>query len=869
MEANSSIGRRGRVLGAALIVTLAACGDGGGGGGGSAPPTAPAPPPAPLTLRVPGGSAIAGSAATVVVAGVSLPQEVSGTLAAAPIRFRRWDDTTLVGLVPGDATGSQTLRLEIGGREGQATISIRPGLAIPDPAAAVEAGLDVVSATFAAPAPTGYSAAEWNRSRALADSLVRAIRSGMASATPAQRLAAARVLARRSASASASLAPGAFLAPSAAALPPAAPNRCTPLADRASASLIDLGMELKDVAVSLVDPSDRLQDAVTQLGYLDQMTTTITTLALLPLECAKLEILEVEAQDSEVFENGKSVGVRVMEVVRALSSADARDAFVSRITDQVEDLHARAQGLASAVPSLFEKLPTRLTALPAQEPIRRALEPDYLRVVGVTPSTVSLSASGGDGEIALTATTTATVETPFTATLAHTADPSVQVKVEGTVRPAAPVRVTVSPDTATITGLQKELKLTATVTGASDTSVRWSSSDLRVAAVGADGTVLSRDVGTVTIRATSVADSTQSATATVRVVSGIGITISPDSAALVVGETFRFRATLTGTNSEGVVWSSSDEAIATVDATGTVTAKAVGRATITATAAYDLTVSDSVAVTVTPPPAGNVRLSPVKTSFTGVIGSSGGLKTLQCKMEWTASIPAGESGSWTGVPYVGTLEGGKTFSGNMALTSSFTAGTRTFSANWTSQGLSEAPEFTIVLHHTYTNGAGQAQATAPITMKCARPSETPPPTTPPTTPPPGGAGSCQSLWGPILPGTWRATSMVDQQGYQHLRGGPGSPRPGDGQWHSWTTEFGSDTYRTTRTGTGDHTVFSGSYTIVSQPETNEVSGLRCGLELKDDRWTYADHVRSYSNGVLVLRRVYSATNWMEISYVKQ
>ncbi|MGP4038331.1 Ig-like domain-containing protein [Gracilibacillus sp. D59] len=89
-----------------------------------------------------------------------------------------------------------------------------------------------------------------------------------------------------------------------------------------------------------------------------------------------------------------------------------------------------------------------------------------------------------------------------------------------TLFPGSGVAVTVDPTTASVAagGTQQ---LTATVTGATDTSVTWSSSDELIATVDANGLVTvdaSATTGeTVTITATSVEDGTKTATATITV----------------------------------------------------------------------------------------------------------------------------------------------------------------------------------------------------------------------------------------------------------------------------------------------------------------------------------------------------------------
>ena len=78
-----------------------------------------------------------------------------------------------------------------------------------------------------------------------------------------------------------------------------------------------------------------------------------------------------------------------------------------------------------------------------------------------------------------------------------------------------------------------------------------------------------------------------------------GITLTPLSANLQVGQTAQFSATVTGLANKTVNWTSSDAAKATVDATGKVTAVAAGTASIIATAAGDQNVKASAVVTIT------------------------------------------------------------------------------------------------------------------------------------------------------------------------------------------------------------------------------------------------------------------------------
>lgn len=144
------------------------------------------------------------------------------------------------------------------------------------------------------------------------------------------------------------------------------------------------------------------------------------------------------------------------------------------------------------------------------------------------------------------------------------------------------------------------------------TTVTWSSSQSSVASVSASGTLTAAAQGTATITATS---GTISASANVTVSAAIltGIALSPSSPSVPLGATQQFTAT--GTFSDGttrdvtttVNWSSSQASVATVTASGMLTAIAQGTATITATSGV---VSTNVSVTVNAATLTAIALSP-------------------------------------------------------------------------------------------------------------------------------------------------------------------------------------------------------------------------------------------------------------------
>ena len=132
-------------------------------------------------------------------------------------------------------------------------------------------------------------------------------------------------------------------------------------------------------------------------------------------------------------------------------------------------------------------------------------------------------------------------------------------------------------------------KLTATVKpdNATDKSVTWSSSDAAVATVNQSGKVSALKAGTATITA-KAGDKTATCAVIVsaKVIAVTSVTLDWAVLELIEGESETLIATVKPDNAtdKTVTWSSSDTAVATVDASGKVTALKAGSATVTAKA---------------------------------------------------------------------------------------------------------------------------------------------------------------------------------------------------------------------------------------------------------------------------------------------
>ena len=137
---------------------------------------------------------------------------------------------------------------------------------------------------------------------------------------------------------------------------------------------------------------------------------------------------------------------------------------------------------------------------------------------------------------------------------------------------------------------------------ATDKSVTWTSSNKSVATVDAKGVVTAIALGEATITATTTDGSNLSASCKVTVVPVLAMSIELDKTELDAMEMTEFQLTATvlpeNTTNKGVVWSSSDNEIASVDETGLVKMLRVGSVVITATTVDGSDLSASCLITI-------------------------------------------------------------------------------------------------------------------------------------------------------------------------------------------------------------------------------------------------------------------------------
>ena len=188
-----------------------------------------------------------------------------------------------------------------------------------------------------------------------------------------------------------------------------------------------------------------------------------------------------------------------------------------------------------------------------------------------------------------------------------------------------PTAIAFSPTTYSVgIGSTTTLIPTFTPTNVNQTGLTWTSSNALVASVSASGVVTGVAVGTVTITATSTTVTSIKATATVSVVKTdvTGLTVTPTSVTVTLGESATITPTITPTNAtnQTVNWTSSNLNIATVNSSGVISSVGVGTCTITATSADNSAKTATISVTVNAIAVSGVSVTPTSTSV--VVGAT-------------------------------------------------------------------------------------------------------------------------------------------------------------------------------------------------------------------------------------------------------
>lgn len=269
--------------------------------------------------------------------------------------------------------------------------------------------------------------------------------------------------------------------------------------------------------------------------------------------------------------------------------------------------------------------------------------------------------SSNTGVATVDANGVATAAGPGTATITATAEGKSDAATI-TVSQAAVASVTVTPNPLAMSvGQSTQLNAVLRDAGGnvlSGRSIAWSSSNTGVATVSQQGVLTAVAQGTTTITATSEGKS-GTAAVTISNVAVASVAVQPQGPSIVQGGNVQLSATVRDANGTVVsdrviVWSSSDNSVASVSSAGVVSGVAPGNVTITATCEGK---SGTTAVTVTPVPVGSVTVAPPSATIhvtqtvalTATVKDTGGKVVTNHPVTWTSSNSLVASVSSSGV----------------------------------------------------------------------------------------------------------------------------------------------------------------------------------------------------------------------------
>ena len=332
-----------------------------------------------------------------------------------------------------------------------------------------------------------------------------------------------------------------------------------------------------------------------------------TSLSLRETETTQLTatVTPEDAEDRSVTWSSSDNSIATVNAEGVVTAIKEGTATITATTNDGSNLKATCTVKVSIMPVASITLNITEKTLEEGETINLTAS-----VLPANASNKSLAWTSSDENIAtVDANGLVTAVKEGTATITAKATDGSNVSAKCTIKVKAPVvlveGITLNATEQTLTE-GETFALTASVTpeNATNKSLAWTSSDENVATVDANGLVTAVKEGTATITAKANDGSNASAQCTITVKAAVvlveGITLNATEQTLTVGETFALTASVLPENAtnKSLVWTSSDENVATVDANGLVTAVKEGTATITAKANDGSNVSASCTITV-------------------------------------------------------------------------------------------------------------------------------------------------------------------------------------------------------------------------------------------------------------------------------
>ena len=218
-----------------------------------------------------------------------------------------------------------------------------------------------------------------------------------------------------------------------------------------------------------------------------------------------------------------------------------------------------------------------------------------------------------------TYTAPSTINSPQTITITATSQADPTKSASATVNLVPVVGMSINPPSVSLLAGQQQL-FTPSVAGSTNTAVTWAVSPNNVGSF-VNGTYTAPSTidspQTITITATSQADPTKSASATVNLVPVVGMSINPPSVSLLAGQSQLFTVSLTGTTNSGVTWTASPNNVGSfVNGTYTAPSTINSPQTITITATSQANSAKSASATVNLVPVVGISINPPGVSLT-------------------------------------------------------------------------------------------------------------------------------------------------------------------------------------------------------------------------------------------------------------
>ncbi len=265
--------------------------------------------------------------------------------------------------------------------------------------------------------------------------------------------------------------------------------------------------------------------------------------------------------------NGGKVKITASQTINGVVKTASCDILVQKSVDTITltpDKLTLGIGEAKTIIAHFTP-----EGLPSVKLEWRTSDAEVVGIDSFTDTSVTIKAGNKGGHAVITAVNKDNVVVGFT----HV---SVQQPVTG-------ITLSETSITASVNDGRIQLRATCTPDDAINKTVIWTSSDTSKATVDANGLISIKKTGTVSIIATSADNPAIKAICNINILVPVSsIALDETTKTMYAGQTARLGYTILPTNASNaaVTWTSTNTSVATVDATGYVTAKGVGSTVI-------------------------------------------------------------------------------------------------------------------------------------------------------------------------------------------------------------------------------------------------------------------------------------------------